>query len=191
MSATDQVTLLTKWKFLQRLFADRRLNEADLRVAGVLGAVKFQDGTMLIKVHRREPHRLIRIREVLRKVGDSQSKWYEEVKAGRAPKPIKIGAHAVAWYEPDVDDVIDARLAEREWQPSNDVKRGRVIRHHNACRATSRSIAHSIAKLMLMHSHHGGQEYFVVPGGHVDRADAQKIIARPYVHPFDNGTLGK
>ena len=36
MSAADQVTLLTKWKFLQRLFADRRLNEADLRVAGVL-----------------------------------------------------------------------------------------------------------------------------------------------------------
>jgi hypothetical protein len=30
------VSLLTKWKFLQRLFADRRLNEADLRVAGVL-----------------------------------------------------------------------------------------------------------------------------------------------------------
>jgi len=75
---------------------------------------------MSTKLHRREPHRLIRIREVLRKVGDSQSKWYEDVKAGRAPKPVKIGEHSVAWYEPDIDDVIDARLEGREWQPLGD-----------------------------------------------------------------------
>jgi prophage regulatory protein len=66
---------------------------------------------------RREPHRLIRIREVLRKVGSSQSAWYEDVKAGRAPSPVKIGERAVAWYEPDIDDVIDARLEGREWSP--------------------------------------------------------------------------
>ena len=75
---------------------------------------------MYSKLRRREPHRLIRIREVLRKVGDSQSKWYEDVKAGRAPKPVKIGEHSVAWYEPDIDDVIDARLEGREWQPLGD-----------------------------------------------------------------------
>jgi prophage regulatory protein len=66
---------------------------------------------------RREPHRLIRIREVLRKVGDSQSQWYEQMRAGRAPRPVKINARCVAWYEPDIDDVIDARLEGREWSP--------------------------------------------------------------------------
>ena len=75
---------------------------------------------MSIKPHRREPHRLIRIGEVLRKVGDSKSSWYEKVKEGRAPKPVQIGDHAVAWYEPDINDVIDARLEGREWQPLGD-----------------------------------------------------------------------
>ena len=75
---------------------------------------------MSTKLHRREPHRLIRIREVLRKVGVSQSTWYEDVKAGRAPPAVKISERAVAWYEPDIDDVIDARLEGREWQPLGD-----------------------------------------------------------------------
>ena len=76
---------------------------------------------MSTKLHRREPHRLIRIREVLRKVGVSQSTWYEDVKAGRAPSPVKISERAVAWYEPDIDDLIDARREGRGWQPIGDV----------------------------------------------------------------------
>jgi prophage regulatory protein len=79
---------------------------------------------MFTKLHRREPHRLIRIREVLRKVGVSQSTWYEDVKEGRAPPPVKISERAVAWYEPDIDDLIDARLEGREWHPHGEpVKR--------------------------------------------------------------------
>jgi len=42
---------------------------------------------MNTKLHRREPHRLIRLPEVLRKVGVSQSTWYEDVKEKRAPSP--------------------------------------------------------------------------------------------------------
>ena len=75
---------------------------------------------MFTKLHRREPHRLIRIREVLRKVGVSQSTWYEDVKARRAPPPVKISERAVAWYEPDIDDLIDARLEGREWRSADD-----------------------------------------------------------------------
>ena len=85
------------------------------------GTVKFQDGTMSTKLHRREPHRLIRLPEVLRKVGVSQSSWYEDVKEKRAPSPVKISARSVAWYEPDIDDLIDARREGREWQPIGDV----------------------------------------------------------------------
>ena len=77
---------------------------------------------MSAKLHRREPHRLIRLREVLRKVGVSQSTWYEDVKAGRAPPAVKISLRSVAWYEPDIDDLIDARREGREWRAERDAK---------------------------------------------------------------------
>jgi predicted DNA-binding transcriptional regulator AlpA len=54
---------------------------------------------------RREPHRLIRKREVLAKTGDSQSTWYLLIQQG-----------CVAWYEPDIDDLIDARLQGGDWR---------------------------------------------------------------------------
>lgn len=58
---------------------------------------------MSTRLQRREPHRLIRIREVLCKVGVSQCIWYEAVKEGRAPSPVK-----------------------REWQPLGDAAK-RVV----------------------------------------------------------------
>jgi predicted DNA-binding transcriptional regulator AlpA len=30
---------------------------------------------------------------------------------------VNIGPRAVGWYEPDIDDLIDARLEGREWSP--------------------------------------------------------------------------
>ena len=65
---------------------------------------------------RREPHRLIRKREVLAKTGDSQSTWYLLIQQGRAPSPVKISDGCVAWYEPDIDDLIDARLQGGDWR---------------------------------------------------------------------------
>ena len=87
---------------------------------------------MSSKPQRRDPHRLIRIKEVLRKVGVSQSTWYALVKEGYAPSPVKITAHAVAWYEPDIDDLIDARLQGREWQRLGDVAKEIVIKVSDA-----------------------------------------------------------
>ena len=42
-------------------------------------------------------------------------------------------------------------------------------------------------RLMLMHVSYGQQEYFVVPGGKISRQNAQAILARPDVLPFDDG----
>lgn len=48
-------------------------------------------------------------------------------------------------------------------------------------------------RLMLMHSNNAkpgdpvGRAYYVVPGGYVNASDAQKIIARDDVRPFDEG----
>jgi predicted DNA-binding transcriptional regulator AlpA len=65
---------------------------------------------------RREPHRLIRKQQVLEKTGDSKSTWYKLVQEGRAPPAVKISDGCVAWYEPDIDDLIDARLQGGDWR---------------------------------------------------------------------------
>jgi prophage regulatory protein len=70
----------------------------------------------MLSNQRREPHRLIRKREVLAKTGDSQSTWYKLIQEGRAPPPVKISDGCVAWYEPDIDDLIDARLQGGDWR---------------------------------------------------------------------------
>jgi len=41
-------------------------------------------------------------------------------------------------------------------------------------------------RLMLMHTQ-DGDHYYVVPGGRVERTDAQKILARKDCIPFDDG----
>jgi prophage regulatory protein len=70
----------------------------------------------MLSNQRREPHRLIRKKQVLAKTGDSQSTWYKLVQQGRAPSPVKISDGCVAWYEPDIDDLIDARLQGGDWR---------------------------------------------------------------------------
>lgn len=42
-------------------------------------------------------------------------------------------------------------------------------------------------RLLQMHISHHRLAYFVVPGGQVTEADAQKIIRRPDVFPYDDG----
>ena len=42
-------------------------------------------------------------------------------------------------------------------------------------------------RLVLMHTVGHGQEYYMVPGGHVARKDACAILNRPDVQPFDDG----
>jgi prophage regulatory protein len=38
---------------------------------------------------------------------------YQEIKAGRFPKPINLGAKAVGWIESEVDAWIDALIEAR------------------------------------------------------------------------------
>lgn len=58
--------------------------------------------------------RLMRFEELTRRTGHSRSRLYREIKEGKFPKPVKVGPHAVAWLESEVDDWIAARVAERD-----------------------------------------------------------------------------
>ncbi|HAJ3335366.1 DNA-binding protein [Enterobacter cloacae] len=51
--------------------------------------------------------RLIRVPEVLRRVGFSRTTMYELIKEGRFPDKVIIGARAVAFVESEIDAWIE------------------------------------------------------------------------------------
>ena len=62
------------------------------------------------------PPRLLRLPEVLAKMGLSRSAFLHGVRTGELPQPIRIAARAVAWVESELDEFIAARIAERDRQ---------------------------------------------------------------------------
>ena len=55
-------------------------------------------------------HRLIDLRELLRRQPYSRSSIYRKVRTGDFPAPIKIGPNRNAWLESDIDQWIDQRI---------------------------------------------------------------------------------
>ncbi len=58
--------------------------------------------------------RFLRRHEVTRVTGLSCSTLYDEMAAGRFPKPFRITANRVGWLESEIADWQKARLAERD-----------------------------------------------------------------------------
>ncbi|MBN3344171.1 AlpA family transcriptional regulator [Pectobacterium brasiliense] len=56
--------------------------------------------------------RLIRVPEVLRRVGFSRTKMYELIKEGRFPDKVKIGLRSVAFVESEIDAWIINTIAQ-------------------------------------------------------------------------------
>lgn len=52
--------------------------------------------------------RLLRRPEVEKRVGLSTSAIYRRMAEDRFPRPVRLGSHAVAWRESDIDAWIDA-----------------------------------------------------------------------------------
>jgi prophage regulatory protein len=55
---------------------------------------------------------LKRLPDVLRRVGYSRSTVYQLIAEGKFPKPISLGARAVAWLESDIDEWIASRIGK-------------------------------------------------------------------------------
>ena len=51
--------------------------------------------------------------EVEHRTGLKRSTIYDKMKAGTFPKPVKLGARAVAWLEPEIDAWIKERISQR------------------------------------------------------------------------------
>jgi prophage regulatory protein len=60
--------------------------------------------------------RLIRLEEVKRRTGFQKSSIYNRVADGMFPRPVNLGARAVAWVEDEIQEWIDARISERDRQ---------------------------------------------------------------------------
>ncbi|TSE18490.1 Prophage CP4-57 regulatory protein (AlpA) [Tepidimonas alkaliphilus] len=51
--------------------------------------------------------RLLSVRDVLALVRLSRSTWYELVRTGQAPRPLRVGARAVRWRASDLQAWLD------------------------------------------------------------------------------------
>jgi len=64
--------------------------------------------------------KILRLPQVLDKVGLKKSAIYNRIKAGQFPPPIKLGTHASGWLESDVQNWIlkqAGRMADKEEHP--------------------------------------------------------------------------
>lgn len=60
---------------------------------------------------------LIRLPVVQNKTGKSRSAIYAAIAAGTFPKPVLIGAKAVAWVDTEIDAWVQRRIAEGRNEP--------------------------------------------------------------------------
>ena len=56
--------------------------------------------------------RLIKLTEVLNRLPVSRSAFYQGIKDGRYPPPVKIGERSSAWLESDIDALIAKAIVE-------------------------------------------------------------------------------
>jgi prophage regulatory protein len=58
--------------------------------------------------------RILRLPEVMQRVGLKHASIYAAIAAGTFPKPIPLGERAVGWLEHEVDQWLKARVVERD-----------------------------------------------------------------------------
>lgn len=58
--------------------------------------------------------RLLRLRDVLKRVPVSRSVWYEGLKTGRFPAPVMLGPRLPAWRESTIDALIENLPTQRD-----------------------------------------------------------------------------
>ncbi|MDR3792997.1 MAG: AlpA family transcriptional regulator [Terracidiphilus sp.] len=58
--------------------------------------------------------KFLRLAEVRNRVPYSRSTIYQLIAQGKFPKPISLGARAVAWLESDIDEWITSRIGKKK-----------------------------------------------------------------------------
>ncbi|AOE49263.1 helix-turn-helix transcriptional regulator [Kangiella sediminilitoris] len=55
----------------------------------------------------RQPHRVLRLKDVMAKLGVSRSTVYKLVADNKLPKPISLGARSIGWIEKSIDSWLE------------------------------------------------------------------------------------
>lgn len=61
-----------------------------------------------------KPKRLVRLGEVIERIGVGKSAIYARIRAKTFPAPVQLGGGSVAWVEAELDAWIEARIEERD-----------------------------------------------------------------------------
>jgi prophage regulatory protein len=64
-------------------------------------------------VNEPDPIKLYRLRDLSARIGLARSAIYKAIQEGRFPKPVRIGARAVAWRHQDIEAWLQSRAAQR------------------------------------------------------------------------------
>lgn len=91
--------------------------------------------------------RLIRLPQVLDMIPVSKSTWWQGVKEGRYPKPVKLGPKTTAWLEIEVKELV-ARLSFNrlcaDWNShGRNIQEYRKKQRRLSCRKTKKCWVHS------------------------------------------------
>lgn len=62
----------------------------------------------------------VRLQTILQLIPVGKSSWWEGVKKGIYPQPVKIGARVTAWRVEDINSLIDRISTEALYLPSKD-----------------------------------------------------------------------
>ena len=54
--------------------------------------------------------RLVRLAGVFDRIPVSKSTWWQGVKSGKFPKPVKLGARLTCWRESDILDLVEREV---------------------------------------------------------------------------------
>ena len=60
--------------------------------------------------------RLLRIHQVLERIPVSKTTWYDGIKKGRYPAPVRLTPRTSAWLESDIDELIEKLCQDKEEQ---------------------------------------------------------------------------
>jgi prophage regulatory protein len=63
---------------------------------------------------RRRSRRILRLPEVEQRTGKKHASIYADIAKGVFPAPVPLGPRAVGWLEDEIDDWLEARIAERD-----------------------------------------------------------------------------
>lgn len=56
-----------------------------------------------------KPSQLLRLPEVLKRLSISRTNWYDGIKLGLYPAPVRLGKRTVAWRESDIETLISGQ----------------------------------------------------------------------------------